>query len=133
MDVKQSDLGGQDAGSVAIFHGPSPGALVNAAQADATLVGEAAWNFAHEVILPGDVDGDGTGDVVVGSHAGCVHGRVYLYLGPLSGVLGLGSADVIFDADHQQAPRRRTRGLRGRDDHPKVRITDPNQQSHGTA
>jgi hypothetical protein len=77
-----SDVGGPDAGQALVFFG-GPGAD---AVADVTLTGEAAGdNFGFTVAGPGDVNGDGYDDVLVGAFindaAGADAGRAYLFYG----------------------------------------------------
>jgi hypothetical protein len=86
-------------GKAYVFHGPLAG-FIPAAAADAELSGEAREDlYGDSVALPGDVNGDGLGDVLVGSEFSnslAVHGgRAFLYLSPLAGNVGVAAATVM--------------------------------------
>ncbi len=73
--------------------------IVDLASADASLTGEASGDRAGAALASvGDVDGDGTDDLLIGapgeSTAGADAGAAYLVLGPASGALPLGLADA---------------------------------------
>ena len=89
-------------GKAYVFHGPLAG-FVSAGDADAELSGEARQDlFGDSVALPGDVNGDGLGDVLVGSEFSnslAVHGgRAFVYLSPLAGNVGVAAATVLSGA-----------------------------------
>lgn len=85
---------GQDgeAGAVYLFHGPFEGDI-DASEADAVLRGEAPADFAGiNVAVPGDMDGDGVPDLLLGGgHS--VGGIAYLVYSPVSGAMSLADAD----------------------------------------
>jgi len=79
----------------------SPGQVDLAAQAMVQVVGEAGWSIS-DVTSPGDVDGDGLGDLVVGTHmeGAALTARAYLLTAQTlrSGtMLTLAEADAVFD------------------------------------
>jgi len=91
-------------GRAYIFYGPLNGAI-SANDADAILAGEDSDPedfdlFGQAVASPGDTNGDDFDDVLVGAptnYAGGTRGgRVYLFHGPLLGVIQAASADRIF-------------------------------------
>lgn len=91
-------------GKAYVFHGPLSG-VISAANADAILVGEVSIpdegdHFGEAVASPGDSNGDGSDDVLVGAphnaFGGRRAGRVYLFHGPLSGTVEAVAADRIF-------------------------------------
>ena len=90
-------------GAVYLFLGPVTGELT-ATSADATLSGEATGDQAgRSITSAGDLDGDGAEDLVIGAYAhdgGANNaGVAYVLHGPLSGNIGLASADARFDGD----------------------------------
>jgi hypothetical protein len=103
VGAPNDDDGGTDAGAVAIFTG-GPSGSVGFASATALLSGVADNDHAgYAVAGAGDVDGDGYGDVVVGAPDADPSisggGAAYIVLGPVTGTLSLGSADVIVMGD----------------------------------
>lgn len=98
-DVAVGAIGRDDgdglAGAVYVVSGVATGTL-DLSLADAKLKGvefgdEAGWTVA----MPGDTDGDGHDDIVVGAPggdgaAGANCGRIYLVLGPIRGAASLG-------------------------------------------
>jgi hypothetical protein len=88
------------AGASFLLLGPVSGE-VGPASADAGLYGEAYHDESGLLVASaGDVNGDGFGDLLVGAERndeqGADAGAAYLVLGPISGELGLGSADARF-------------------------------------
>jgi FG-GAP repeat/FG-GAP-like repeat len=85
-------------GKAYVFHGPLKGAI-QAANANAILVGEAAKNLFGTSVAGGDVNGDAFGDVVVGAWdnngGGGRSGRAYVFHGPLAGTMSAAAADFI--------------------------------------
>lgn len=102
-----NDDGGTDAGAVYLWDGPS--GTVLASSADVVLLGESAGDAAYAVGTGGDVDGDGTDDLVVGAPfadgAGAARGAVYVVFGPpsSSGDLSLADGKYLGNADADYA------------------------------
>src|SRR5678815_1044130 len=79
------------------------GDTIDLSTADAKLVGEEAGDLAGWVAGPGDVNGDGHDDVLVGARGNAeggdsevygAAGAAYLVLGPVTGTLDLSMADA---------------------------------------
>lgn len=92
------DAGAEDAGAVYVARGP---ATVAMNVPDAKLTGEGATDrFGTSVAVPGDVDGDGFVDLLVGApgrdEAGEDAGAAYLFFGPLFGGVAAADADARF-------------------------------------
>ncbi len=100
VGVIGDDTSDEDAGAVLLFLGTPSGALTSA-DADATLLGEAAEDEAGEALACDvDLDADGLDDLVIGASRAVYDdhenaGRVYVALGPVSGSLALADADAI--------------------------------------
>ena len=93
---------GGDSGAAHILYGPVSLGSMSLADADARLIGEVASDLAgYAVNGAGDVDGDGFDDVLVGSYAhdgaGSNAGATWLVNGPITGEVGLASADAIIN------------------------------------
>jgi hypothetical protein len=86
----QDDSGGVDAGQVHVFHGrPRFATSYDPADADHSVVGdEASARFGHVMSNPGDLDNDGTEDVLIGA----------LFASP-TGLAYQGAAYVLLGAD----------------------------------
>ncbi len=88
------------AGAAYIIHGP-PEVELLLSQADAQIPGtQIAGEFGSSLAGAGDADGDGYADLLVGA-PGVLDmdqqsGAVYLFLGPMSGDLGLDAAQTVF-------------------------------------
>jgi hypothetical protein len=112
----QDDGGATDGGAVHLYYGRgSWGSSYTPSDADFSILGEdASARFGHVMASPGDVDGDGTGDLLIGAiyaapTALSQQGAAYLVLGPdiedaagSSGIAtswyGTASADYFGDA-----------------------------------
>ena len=100
-----SDDGGADAGKAAVILGVSLSGAVSLSAADHTLIGEATGDGAGSAVASvGDVDGDGTPDLLIGAPgadqggtgAGDA-GKIYLISGSaLGGSASLADASVSF-------------------------------------
>ena len=93
-----ADGGGSNAGEVCLFLGPVWG-TADLGAADAILTGEAPQDMAGwSVGAPGDVDGDGLADLLIGAvgedSGGASAGAAYLVLSPVE-VTSLGDADAV--------------------------------------
>ena len=103
-DLVASAVGASSsAGAVYVFSGPLTGD-VSVSSATATFTGETASDQAgRSVTGASDMDGDGLNDLLIGAYSrdtgGNNAGAVYLVHGPLSGSVGLGSADAVFNGD----------------------------------
>ena len=87
------------AGRAYLFQGPLTTDL-DTSQAVATISAEAFGdNLGFSVASAGDVNGDGFDDIMVGARSnddnGIQSGRVYLFYGPVQGVLSATNADAI--------------------------------------
>lgn len=94
----QEQAGGFDAGAAYVVSGMVRDAN-SLADARARLIGETfADRVGDSVMGGGDVDGDGTADVLVGApgrdEGGASAGATYLFLGPLDGTETLADADA---------------------------------------
>ncbi|MEL6342577.1 MAG: MopE-related protein, partial [Myxococcota bacterium] len=87
------------AGRIYVFFGPQSGSASLSA-ADAILTGTSGSFAGRSVASAGDVDADGHSDIIIGAkrgdEGGTASGSAYLFRGPLSGTLGLSTADAIF-------------------------------------
>ena len=89
------DTGGSNAGGAFVVHGPFDG-LVSLEEADGVLVGEEPNAYAGFAIAQGDVDGDGLADALVGApYTSDQAGAAYVVLGPSTGSIDLGEADIV--------------------------------------
>lgn len=98
VGADRQDAGGINAGAAYLVTGAIAG-TVNLSDADAKLIGEAEGDRAGTAVAgPGDLDGDGYGDILIGAPdeatVGVDGGAVYLLHGPVAGQLSLASADV---------------------------------------
>ena len=100
------DTSGADAGAAYLVYGPFDAGTgeVSLSDADAKFIGEDTdYGAGRSLGAPGDVNGDGYDDILVGSHRVDVGGRdqfgaVYLFYGPVSGEIDLGDAPVQYQA-----------------------------------
>jgi hypothetical protein len=90
VGAPEHDGGHWDAGAAYLLAGPISAASSLGA-ASATFGGGAGWDQAGESVALGDVDGDGSGDLLVGAvgqdGGGSAAGAVYVVYGPVSGTL----------------------------------------------
>ena len=96
------------AGSVFVFFSPVEG-TVSSTQADVTILGEALRDsFGSFLDTAGDVDGNGSEDLVVGAWQVFLSdgpGKAYVFSGPLApGTYGAGEADAILTGEAASAP-----------------------------
>ena len=100
----------QFAGRAYLFHGPLT-TNIDTSTAVATISAEAFGdNLGFSVASAGDVNGDGIDDILIGARSndtnGIQAGRVYLFLGPVSGSLAATNADaIIFGAAFNELGR----------------------------
>jgi len=92
--------GGYQAGAVYLFEGPIYGTQSLAAADAKLLSGHSNDYLGRAVRLDGDVDGDGTDDIIVGAtgddEGANNAGAAYLLYGPVSGDVSLADADAKF-------------------------------------
>ena len=91
-----SDASAADAGAVYLLSGAALGSGVSTLAATAIrITGEAAGDGAGAtLLLPGDLDGDGLDDAVVGS---ATAGRAWVLAGPVTGAADLADATAAID------------------------------------
>jgi hypothetical protein len=85
VGISGSDEGGAEGGAVGIFYAPSAGAMTGA-DADALVVAESSYDYLGYSMTVGNLDGDGSPDLLVGAYqaestAGSYGGAVYAILG----------------------------------------------------
>ncbi len=103
-DLATSAIGANSsAGAVYVFSGPLTG-TVSVSSANATLTGAVTSDQAGRSIANGsDLNGDGFADLIIGAYGndtgGNNAGAVYAMHGPLSGSIGLASADAVFNGN----------------------------------
>jgi hypothetical protein len=94
-----ADDGADQGGAAYVVEGPLPG-VSSLADAGATLAGSVASGGVGDALAgPGDLDGDGLDDLVVGAPYGEDGGRVYVVLGPLDGSSSLNDADAVLEGE----------------------------------
>ncbi len=95
-------------GAAFIFHGHSAPTSAGTSGADAVVLGaeaggEAGWGASGA----GDMDGDGTADLLVGviydANAGASSGAMYIFQGPVSGTQTVDNADAAVLGPHAEA------------------------------
>jgi hypothetical protein len=104
--------GYRSAGGVFLVRGPGAATVDVIRSADAIFSGVAGDTLGAAIALPGDIDGDGLGDIVLGSETGrsggTAYGAAYVFLGGFSGtydtseasgaLIGSASGDYAGDA-----------------------------------
>jgi Putative metal-binding motif/FG-GAP repeat len=95
-----ASVAGMDRAGVVYVVSTPPAGPSDLSDATAILTGRAEWDlFGVKVVGPGDVDGDGLADLLVGAYfdstGGTSAGAVYLLLGPFSGTVSANSAAAI--------------------------------------
>jgi hypothetical protein len=95
MGARGNDTAAIQAGRVYLFLGPVLGTSTD--QADAVISGTAFEEIGRSVSAAGDLNGDGLGDILVGTGVGgpADEGRVYVFNGPISGPLTIADADAV--------------------------------------
>ena len=100
-DVLVSAIGANDfTGTVYLFHGPVAGPM-GVHTADAIIEGEqASGQLGTDLASAGDIDGDGTDDIVLGAHGvddgdNAAAGATYVFFGPVSGTVNASAADAV--------------------------------------
>ncbi|MFM7203833.1 MAG: MopE-related protein [Myxococcota bacterium] len=99
---KYDDGSKKDTGAVyVIFGSPSLSGVISLSAANARWVGELNYDYAGgSVSGPGDVNGDGTPDMLIGARendgSAIDAGAAYLVYGPVTGVKNLSTANVKF-------------------------------------
>ncbi len=97
------DAAATDSGAAYLFSGPLYGSL-DASSATARIAGVAANDHAaHSLTCPGDVNGDGHDDLLMGAESsdagGTNSGAAYLFYGPISGFISASTADAVFTGE----------------------------------
>ncbi len=98
LGARLHDGAGSNRGAAYLVYGPVTGEL-DLSSADVCLEGEDDDDYAGSAVAAaGDVDGDGLDDLLVAStrnsEAGTAAGAAYLFHGPVTGDMDLGSADA---------------------------------------
>ena len=98
IGAPQNDFGGSNAGAAYLLYGPVE-AGAGLVDAEATIVGEAVEDWAgYSISHAGDLNGDGSGDVLIGAYGndagGSNAGAAYILCGPVFGAVDLATADA---------------------------------------
>ena len=95
IGARSNDTNDTQSGRVYLFYGPVSGSLA-AANADAIIFGAAFDEVGRAVAPAGDLNGDGFGDIILGTDiAGAAgRGQVFVFNGPLSGERSVTTADA---------------------------------------
>ncbi len=90
-------IAARGADTVYLYHGPVTGEITLTSNgADAAFTGVANSSFGRAIAGIGDVDLDGTGDVLIGAMSEGNGGAAHVFLGPLSGITASTNADASF-------------------------------------
>jgi hypothetical protein len=101
IGAPNEDSGGGSAGAVYVVALPRSGTS-SLSSADARILGEPSTSFGTSVTAVGDLDGDGTAEILAGGPYGDLsptspdHGLAALFYGPYSGTLRLSDAPASF-------------------------------------
>ena len=106
VGAPRNDVAGSSSGSAYVVYGPVADNLGLAA-ADGIIRGYSAWGrLGHSVAGAGDVDGDGSPDILVGawyeSISGSKEGAAYLFYGAVSGETSAVDADARITGESGQ-------------------------------
>ena len=96
IGARGNDRRGIQSGRVYLFYGPLSGTLA-ATDADAIISGAEFAEIGHVVASAGDLNGDGFGDIVIGTGiaGSSFQGQVFVFNGPLFGERTAASADAV--------------------------------------
>ncbi len=90
--------GGDSGGQVAVYFGPLSGSVAGD-NADLIARGETAGHYAGNAIAAGDLDGDGTLELLVGAPEAGTSGSVYVVDATSSGAVSLAEATAVLAAE----------------------------------
>jgi hypothetical protein len=97
VGVGPDDDNGSGSGSAYLIEGPLTASDVLRTASAAELTGESSSDEAGSAVAgPGDVDGDGYDDLLIGAPSASTGGRAYLVTSRVSGLMTLADADTIF-------------------------------------
>lgn len=82
-----------------MFYGPLNEDSLTTADADVRFVGSAGSWSGLVLASGGDVNGDGYDDILIGMNGDGSPGSVYLFYGPLAGLLSVADADRIWTGE----------------------------------
>ncbi|GDX82222.1 hypothetical protein LBMAG42_40330 [Deltaproteobacteria bacterium] len=89
-----STVGSSDGSTTYVFRGPLAGTL--SLDAASTVIEASGGNWLESAAIPGDTNGDGRADLLLGSPYGCwSRGCAYLFYGGFSGTVALDEANAV--------------------------------------